>query len=247
VAPDLRCCEVTRLLHRQGALVFGAVSLLVVWAFWSSYFSRPFDQPDIFVHAHALSQTLWCLLLTLQAGAIRTRHTWIHERVGAASPVLVAVILLTTLALMRHRMEGLPIMDVHLKVMAFNLSTLIAFALLYGLAMFHRRDARLHAAYMACTVFPFFTAFAPRLIQSSRPLMDVSMSLFGNFVALGQAGLIPGDVIAFAMSVRDWRTNRRLSVFPVALALLLTIHVSTVTLYRLPAWRSTVELFVSSL
>jgi hypothetical protein len=103
--------KLTRFLHRQSALFFGTVLLLVVWAFWPSYFSRPFNQPDIYVHAHALSQTLGCLLLVVQACAIRAKHPLVHERAGTVSPVLVSFMLLTTLALMRYRMQGVQIMD----------------------------------------------------------------------------------------------------------------------------------------
>ena len=52
-------------------------------------------------------------------------------------------------------------------------------------------------------------------------------------------------VAAIALSVLDWRSRRRLNVFPVALALLLMIHVSVVTLYRIPLWKSAVDWFAS--
>ena len=235
----------TALLYRQSALIFGTILLLVLWAFWPSYFSR-LSQPDLYIHAHALSLTLWCLLLVVQAYAIRAKRHWIHRQVGIISPLLMLIVLIATLALMQQRMQGLTIMDWNLQALAFNMTTLTTFVLLYALAMYHRHDPDLHARYMICTALPLFTAFAPRLITSAPPLVDVSMRIFGRFAALSQAGLIPADAAAIALSVWDWRSRRRLNVFPIALGLLLTIHASVVTLYRIPLWKSAVEWFVNA-
>jgi hypothetical protein len=60
-------------------LFFGAIVLFVVWPFWSSYFSHPLDEPDALIHIHALSQTLWCLLLAAQAYAIRREYLAFHK------------------------------------------------------------------------------------------------------------------------------------------------------------------------
>lgn len=235
---------VTRLLERRSVLFCWAIVLLVVWAFWPSYFSRPFDQPDVLVHVHALSQTLWCLLLASQAYAVRHQHVAFHRKVGWVSPLLVSVIAITTLMLMHQRMQGLVIADQHLRVFAFNLATLVSFLLLYSLAMYHRHNHRVHAGYMLCTAFPFFTAFVPRLLEGSPPLVNLSVAVFGSFVALSQAGLIPADIAVIVMSALDWRANRRPGVFPIALACLFSIHVSPLVLDTLPAWRTATEAFV---
>ncbi|HEV8261944.1 MAG TPA: hypothetical protein VGQ19_14475 [Burkholderiales bacterium] len=155
------------------------------------------------------------------------------------------LIIITTLAMMHHGMQGLQILDWQMKATAFNVTTLVAFVLLYWLAMLNRRDPSAHAGFMVCTAFPLFTAFVPRLIQGSRPLEHLAISLFGTFAAFGQAALLPADVSALAMSIWDWRFNRRLTIFPVALITLFTIHLSTITFYRISVWKSTVEWFVN--
>jgi hypothetical protein len=233
-----------RLLERRSVLFCGATVLLVVWAFWPSYFSRPLDQPDPLVHVHALSQTLWCLLLAVQTYAVRQERVALHMKVGWISPVLVSVIAMTTLMLMHQRMQGSVIADQQLKVFAFNLATLGVFLLLYGLAMYHRHDRLLHARYMLCTALPFFTAFVPRLLEGSPLLVNLSVAMFGSFVALSQAGLIPADIALVVMSALDWRARRRPAVFPSALACLFSIHVSPLVLHSLPAWRTATEAFV---
>ena len=144
--------------------------------------------------------------------------------------------------LMHERMRNVVIADQHLKVFAFNLATLAAFLLFYGLAMYHRRDHRVHARYMLCTSLPFFTAFGPRLLEGSPSLVNLSVALFHSFVALSQAALIPADIAVATMSVVDWRARRR-PVFPIALACLFAIHASP-ALHVIPAWRTATEAFV---
>jgi hypothetical protein len=219
--------------------------MLVLWAFWSSFFSRLFTSGDSYIQMHALAQTSWCVLLLIQACVIRVKQVGIHRQLGAVSPVLAVVMIGSTLMLMQHRIPDPPLMDWYLKATAFNIATLVAFALVYCLALYRRDDPNLHSAYMICTVLPFFTAFGPRLIEKSNLLVGLSMSMFGSFVALGQASLIPADLMAAALSIWDWRSNRRLTVFPVVLASLLAIHTAPIALYRVPIWKSTVEMFAT--
>ena len=232
-------------LYRQSVFFCGWICLSIAWAFWPRYFSRPFSQPNLYVHAHVLPLTLWCFLLFIQAYAIRTGQYWIHRRLAYASYALMPIIVLTTLGLLHRGVQGLQLMEHHWVYFAFHLSTLTAFTALYGLALYHRHDPPTHTRYMLCTALPLFTVFVPRLFEISRPMENLAMMAFGP-AAIGQAALIPANALAIAMSVWDWRASRRLNVFPVALGMLLTIHVATTTFYRVPVWRTFVGWFVES-
>jgi hypothetical protein len=233
----------THILSRQAVIFCASVCTLMFWAFWPRYFSRPLSQTNLHIHAHAVPMTLWCLLLFVQTYAIRTRKYWIHKQLTYASYVLVPVIVVTTIGLFHKGMQGSPPLMEHLVVnLAINLSTLAVFVVLYGLAMYYRRDVPTHARYMLCTALPLFTAFVPRLIIDSGMLVDLAMKAFGH-AQISQAALVPADFVAVGMSVWDWRANRRLNVFPVVFALLVTIHVATETLYRVSFWQSFVTWF----
>jgi hypothetical protein len=237
-----RPADVTGLLYRYSGPTFLMIVGAVFWAFWPIYFSVPPGRSPVTLHAHALSWTLWCLLLVVQGLAVRQGSTRLHQRLGALSPLLAAAIVLGTLAFMRDRARGAWIGEPYLITTAFNLATLGAFITLYGLAMYHRRDRALHSRYMICTALPLFPAFVPRLITVAPPWVgETAMRLFGRFAALGQAALVPADIAVLGLVVLDWRAQRRTAVFPIALALLLAIHGATVFLYRVPAWRSAVE------
>jgi hypothetical protein len=229
---------------RHIGFVVGAIVVFLLAAFVPSYLSDVADRRDTWVHAHAISQTTWLIMLAAQVWAIRSGRTAFHKVVAPASALVVVTIVLSTMMLIRHAMMGREILDAHLKVAAFNLTSLGVFVLLYGLAVVHRRDSGRHASYMLCTAFLFVTALTQQLLEASGSLVTISVSVFGSFVALGQAGLLPADVIVAGLSAWDWRQNRRRTVFPVALGCLLAIHLSTVTLYRLPMWRSAVQAFV---
>ncbi|MGI8424592.1 MAG: hypothetical protein ACR2NO_10890 [Chloroflexota bacterium] len=55
---------------------------LVVVAFWPLYFSRPFAAVDPYTHFHALTGSLWFVLLIAQPLSIRYRRLALHRGVG---------------------------------------------------------------------------------------------------------------------------------------------------------------------
>src|SRR6185369_749212 len=57
-------------LYRHSSKFFVTFLALLVWAFWPSYFTRLFEQPSFWFHAHGIALTLWCVLLVVQAQLI---------------------------------------------------------------------------------------------------------------------------------------------------------------------------------
>jgi hypothetical protein len=107
---------------------------------------------------------------------------------------------------------------------ALVVNALVAFALLYGLAIFHRKRSTIHARYMLCTVFPFLTPATDRILfiyfPSTLKYFPVlngqpNVMLFGFFLA---------DAMLIGLIIWDWYSHRRLNVFPIALVILLTYH-----------------------
>jgi len=87
-------------------------------------------------------------------------------------------------------------------------------------------------------VFPLFTPVTDRLIGAHWPsLVSVVPRIDGSPV-VAFAGFVLADALLVALAAWDWRANRRLDVFPVALGVLLLYHVSALTLYRVPAWHA---------
>jgi hypothetical protein len=91
---------------------------------------------------------------------------------------------------------------------------------------------------MLCTVFPLVTPVTDRLIGAYwRPLVRLVPRIEGNPI-LPTVGFALADLTLAALSLWDWRVNRRLDVFPVALGVLLVYHVGTLTLHRVPLWNA---------
>jgi hypothetical protein len=101
-----------------------------------------------------------------------------------------------------------------------------------------RRDSPTHARWMLCTVFPLVTPVTDRLIGAHLPpLVRLVPRIEGNPI-LPTIGFATADLLLLALAWWDWRANRRLDVFPVALGVLLVYHIGTLTLHRVPLWNA---------
>jgi hypothetical protein len=202
-----------------------------------------FEQPNVWFHAHGVVLTLWCVMLVVQAQLVRTGRRALHRRLGKASYALAPALVLVTTVFVHQRVGGalqgvqqLPAMGLHF--LALTLVAIAVFALFYALAIYYRRNAQLHARYMICTVFPLVTPVTDRLIGAHfRPLIDFVPRIEGNPI-LPVAGFALADLLLLALAVWDWRVNERVTVFPVALGVLVAYHVGVLTLHRVPAWNA---------
>lgn len=233
------------LLYRQSVWLFAGFAVAMVVAFWPSYFSRLDAQPTYHAHAHGLAMTAWCVMLITQAWLIRAgKRTW-HTRLGRVSFALVPVMVLATLDFLHFRLGGSLDLGVReLYMLSLILNALVAFLVLYGLALVYRGTPPVHGRYMLCTIFPLFTPITDRLIGNHARWMASMVPVVDGIRVVPVAGFLLADVLLAALSIWDWRSNRRL-VFPVALAVLVVYHVSVLTFHRLPFWHSVGEWFVS--
>jgi hypothetical protein len=123
-------------------------------------------------------------------------------------------------------------------------NALVAFLLLYGLAMWFRREPAVHARFMIATLFPLFTPVTDRLIGRYVPAIVPLVPRIGGSPVLPTAGFLLADVLLVALSVWDWRTNKR-RVFPVALVVLVLYHASVLTFHQFDFWRRFAEWFLT--
>lgn len=237
-------------LHRFSARFFALFLVLMVLAFWPSYFARLFEQPNVWFHAHGVVLTLWIVMLVTQAQLIRTQRRALHRRVGKLSYVLAPAVVIVSTLFVHQRLAGplagvpdLPAMGLHF--LALTLLSLVAFFVFYAAAMLNRHDAGTHARWMICTLFPLFTPVTDRLIGAHlQSLIAWVPRIEGNPI-LPAAGFALADAILLALAVWDWRANRRLGVFPVALGVLLAYHVATLTLHEVAAWNALCVAFLA--
>ena len=232
-------------LYRYGLQFFTAFSLAMLLAFWPSYFSRLGSQPSFHTHAHGLTMTLWVALLVCQGWLIRSGNRAVHRRVGLLSYLMVPALVLAALNFMHYRLgEVAGLNDVALYFMTLVVNALVSFLVLYGLAMWYRKQPALHARFMIATVLPLFTPVTDRLIGRFIPSIVPLVPRIGGSPVVPTAGFLVADAMLVALSVWDWRAHKRL-VFPVALLVLVAYHISVLTFYQFEFWHAFGEWFMT--
>jgi hypothetical protein len=237
--------QLTRALYRSSTLFFVVFCALVVWGFWLPYYSNPLGISDLLLQVHGLAMTLWCVMLVAQAYLIRTNERSLHRLLGKASYVLAPVnVVLQTVVLwvrvpMLERLFDQSVMSARgFTFVSHSLGTILLFGLLYGLAVLYRRTAPVHARYMLCTALPILAPAMDRIVglflmPGVAPyLPQVAARPYGPFVVW-----LIADITVATLAVWDWRTERRLNVFPLVLTLFVAYQAFTVNAYRIPAWR----------
>ena len=227
--------KLERSLFERSHLYFFLFFLMVSAAFWLTYITRIFEQENYRMHTHGVTLFLWCFMLIVQPLLIRKKLNGLHRGVGKFSYLLVPILLFTTFDLLRFRMKGFAEIDYVFVALVFN--ALIAFSILYGLAIYYRKTSALHARYMLCTVFPFFTPATDRIISIYFPGALKYFPLLNGQANVMLFAFILADIILIMLCIWDWRSHQRFNVFPVALTILLIYHYSVNTLYQYQFWK----------
>lgn len=236
-----------RVLHRNSVLVLAGIFLLALPAFWPNYFSRLLDQSTWRFHFHGLTTIAWCALMVAQAYLIRANHRAAHKSLGKLSYVLAPAIVLSILLLAHYQYSPNGITEGMLYFTALPIALALQFAAAYGFAIYHRRNAPVHARFMVCTALPMLPAILDRV--NSFYLIPPDRARFLPQIAgepqywLISWGII--DAFLVVMAVWDWRSRRRLNVFPVLFLVFVSLEVLTATIYQTPAWISFTQWFFS--
>ena len=160
----------------QNAYLFLALGFIIVMiGFSKTYFTRltAFSFP---YHLHGVSATLWMLLLIIQPLLYKTGRLKAHRILGWASLILVPTIIIGGIIMMRLMIQGqenYPPNTVY-QLAFIDVLTLFGFAVLYALAIYHRKNLMLHSRFMVATIF------GPLLPASTRMFM-FNLGVASNF------------------------------------------------------------------
>jgi hypothetical protein len=154
----------SRGVFRTGGLWCLGLTVAAVFAFWPSYLSLPLAPFDAYTHVHAVAMAMWCALLIAQPTLVWLgRRSW-HRTVGKLSYVVAPLVVASTAAVIAHRMaiEVTPFFYLPISFCAL-------FAISFALAIYHRREVRLHAAFMLATALTFIDPIGSRLLAFYAP------------------------------------------------------------------------------
>jgi hypothetical protein len=227
-----------RVLYQKSHIYFIAFFLFMLAGFWLTYFTKILDQENYRMHLHGFTMISWCTLLIVQAYLIRTKRYSLHRKTGKLSYVIVPLIAFTTIDLYKYRLSELTVLSTRDYLFTASvLMALLTFLIFYGLAIFFKRKPTIHARYMICTAFPMFTAIIDRIIDSYFPfLLPYFPDVDGPVNQV--VGLTLADILLFILCIWDWRSHKRLNVFPIALIIHLIYHYSVLNFHKFEFWQA---------
>lgn len=145
---------------------FAGLLLVALVAFWPSYLSIAPSATSAYTHLHAVTATLWMLLLIAQPLAIRAKRLPLHRTLGQLSYVVAAGVVGTILLLAHSRLQGLAPVPyaIQVYVLYLQVSLALLFVVSYALAIRTRHTSALHARFMICTGLTLIDPIVIRLM-----------------------------------------------------------------------------------
>lgn len=215
------------------AFWFAGLLFILIIGFWKTYFSVFFDGPDRAHHFHGLAMLAWVLLLINQAWLMRSRKIELHRMTGRLSYVIAPLVVVSGIVVTFFNIARFedPMLPRALSIFHLGLYSVLAFAILYGLAMFHRREPQYHARYMIGTALVFLVPGLSRaMAHFVEPTGLPSLTFYQNlWVPLG---------IGLLLIVVDWRGGRVRSPF-VVFSVIWAINLALWHLLpHVPFWRA---------
>jgi hypothetical protein len=225
-------------LARSGPYFAGLLALALV-AFWPTYLSKLFETSNVFIHLHAVTATMWVLMLIVQPLAIGARRFTLHRSIGAASYVLAPCFIVIVVLLAHSRIQGMQghAAPFHAYVLYLQLSLAALFGLLYALAIRTRRMVSLHARFMVCTGFLMIDPVVARLLLwwNGTPTWNYQWLTFG----------LTDLVLVLLIWLERHRPTGRI-VFPAMLVVFVLVQAPAVLgLTQAPAWQDFARWFAA--
>ncbi len=229
----------TKFIYRHSVTFFIIFFTLSLWAFWVNYYGRITEEMPFHTHFHGVVMTLWCMLLISQGLLIRLKkHTW-HKASGKLSYILVPLIIISGFHISYITIGNMqPGTNVYYFWVALMFNAIIAFSVLYALAMWYRKKPAVHARYMVSTVFPLVTPVTDRIIHIYIPSLRDLVPTINGMPMVQIHGFLLANLVLLIMVLWDWRVNNRPGPFLTALIIVLIYHISVLTFHRFSFWHS---------
>lgn len=219
-------------IYRHSVWVFSVFTVLALVAFWRNYLANPFGPHPTLIHIHAVVMLLWCAMLIAQATLIRFKTYRLHKILGKFSYVLVPLILISGILVAQESVSGMSVDSARRAAnSALMFHSLIAFAMIYGLAMWNRKNPLTHARYMVGTLYPILTPVTDRLIYHHLPGIIPYLPLLEGRPQAYVAGFLVADCILLALFAIDLRAKKRQYAFGITLLIVFAYHISVMAAF----------------
>ena len=137
------------------AHLYLALGLLVVAIGFSKTYFTQLDEFSFPYHLHGISASLWMILLIVQPFLFQKGLLKAHRVLGWSSLLLVPTIVIAGIIMMRLMIQGQANYppNVVYQLAFIDAFTLLGFTILYLLALYFRKNLKLHARFMVTTIF----------------------------------------------------------------------------------------------
>ena len=224
--------NLTKSINRNSVFFLCALVPFAVWAFWTTYWSKPSAELLTTEHLHGISMFGWCFLLVFQALLIRVGRRDIHRLSGRFSYLLVPLIAVSTVLLAQDKLNIRGLESTGPFLLGLQLFLLLQFLLIYGLAIANRREADVHARYMIGTVFPMIDPIFNRILAIH---LAEFLPVLGDLALL--ITLVATDLLIVVLLLADRRSGYRKPVFRNTLVVVVATQVPIIALALFPAWK----------
>jgi hypothetical protein len=218
---------------------FVVLMVLVIPAFWPTYFGLGLGSSGRYVHFHAATAATWMALLILQPLLIRNYKYELHRRIGYFSFILAPLMVVSMLLLANFRIRAVTADAYPQQTYFLYLQFMLAFlfAVSYALAMIYRKDSDVHARFMVCTGLTLIDPVFGRLIAILSPTVD----------QYEQQVTFTLTYLVFLVMIWLERKNRNARwVFPLMLGVFFVVEAPAMfRLTGLPVWQSVADWYRS--
>lgn len=210
-----------------------AFPLIVLIGFAPTYYLKPYfggpSLPSLMVHVHGLLMTAWVALFATQVWLISSRRVRVHQRLGYAGIGLaVLVVMVGLVTALRAGKFGSPATPPGIPVLVFMavpLFDLVMFSLLFGGAVYYRKQPAAHKSLMLLTAINFLPPAIGRIPIAA--LQNLGPLWFFGFPT----------VLILACLIIDWRRRGHLNrVFLVGGCLLIASYPVRLAVMGTEAW-----------
>lgn len=218
--------------YARAPLYLAGLLALAVLGFYRSYFAQLLDT-DAVHHLHAVTATGWLLLLCAQAWLYRTRRRVLHRQLGRWSPVLVGLFLLSGVLVLRRMLvaqDGFS-QAYGMRLSFADASSVVYFALAFGLALHFRRQLQLHARFMVSTALLVLPPALARAAGQYLPGID-------SFEAAFHTGYVASELMVLGLIVHDLRHGGWRWPYPALLGVMLLQQASFHIVPHWPGWQA---------
>lgn len=230
LAPDPACEDHD--VYRKSGYYFAGLFGAALVAFWPQYLSRlGAGGISVYIHVHAVIMTMWFGLLIAQPFLLRAGHRALHRRLGQLSYGLAPLVVVSAL-LLAHAQLPAP-QDPHFDDAAPRLygsiGSVTMFAFAYALAIYHRKNAALHARFMIGTSIALVDPIVARVTAFYfPPLPDGRLYQVVSYTVI---------VVALAvLMVRERSRPAGRGAFPILLGSTTVVYGLSFLVATTPAW-----------